>query len=117
MDKKASASKFMGRTYAIEYHPHDSLKNDEGQPVWGDTDHEKQLIRIESDLPHDKERAIILHEVYHQFFSLLNITIPEDLEEQYRELAERVSRACVFDQGCAELDRREAVVYHNLNDE
>lgn len=71
----------MGRSYKIEYHPHGSLVNEDNQPVWGDTDHEKQLLRIEDDLPHDKERAILLHEMYHQMFTLLNITVPDELEE------------------------------------
>jgi len=71
----------MGRSYTIEYHPHGSLKNDSGDAVWGDTDHEKQLIRIEDGLPHDKERATLIHEVFHQFFALLNITVTDELEE------------------------------------
>jgi len=57
------------------------LKNEADEPVWGDTDHEKLLIRIEDGLPHDKERSTLLHEVLHQLFTTYNITVADELEE------------------------------------
>lgn len=71
----------MGRRYTIEFHPKNSLQDENGDPIWGDTNHDEQLIRIEDGLPHDKERAIVLHEWYHQILSLLNVTLPAEQEE------------------------------------
>ena len=71
----------MGRDYELSFAPTGSILMD-GHQLWGETDHSAQTIRVEEGLPHDKERAIVLHETLHQILALADAGFPDKIEEK-----------------------------------
>lgn len=74
-------SRFMGHDYSISYVPSGSVKDDDGSACWGITDPIAQVIRVEDNLTHDRERCVTLHEVLHQLFYYSRLDLDDEAEE------------------------------------
>lgn len=78
--ERPKRSRFMGHDYEVSFQPAGTI-NVDGQEAYGSTDHSSRRIAVEDNLPHDKEREVVLHETIHQILSTANANLKEDVEE------------------------------------
>lgn len=70
----------MGMDYRLSFDPPGSIGS-LGAESWGETDHTLRTIRVEDNLPHDKERAVVTHEMLHQMIAASGMALPDKVEE------------------------------------
>ncbi len=77
-------SRFMGQRYRIEF-----VETVAEGTQYGETDHTKKLIQVESATDHDQQREVLLHEILHQLMHMTEIALTPEVEERVATLLGR----------------------------
>jgi hypothetical protein len=78
--RRPTKSEYHGIRFEITY-PED-VKDDKDEEVMGITDFTRTTIKIRDGQQHEREREVLIHEVFHQMFEMSGIHFRKDQEEQ-----------------------------------
>lgn len=86
--------KVLGISYEVQLVDPKKLNGD-----WGECDLERCIIKINRDLPKDRQQAVLLHEILHIAFSHSNVRVSPSLEERIIEGIDDVLFSALSDNG------------------
>lgn len=82
--ERPAVSRWGGFDYAVVWKPVGTVQH-EGDPAWGETDHNAQTIEVEEGLKPEREVAMLVHEPLHQMIGVAKVVFhgtADEIEEQ-----------------------------------